>query len=358
MRIAIDATPLIGPRTGIGVFVEELLRSFRNYIPENADYQVAEYTLSLKARITGSTHGHWVPLSARAAPVVWRAFDRPKIERFVGDIDVVHGTNFVVPPSRVPRVISVHDLSFLNDSRRFRNSTRRFDHSVREAVNSGATVHTISHYVAEELRDRYGVEDIRVVYPGVERQMAPAKSTSEKPTLLAVAATNQRKGLADLVKAFQTVARENEIVELQLVGPAGDAEGEVNKSIQMLPDAIRSRVHRFGYVEREHRNRLINNATILVHPSHYEGFGFPILEAMSMGTPVVTTTGGAIPEIAGDAALKVHPGHVDALADAITRVLANEDLRNRFSAAGIDRSQKFSWKETAEGMFDLYRSLL
>ena len=280
MRVAIDATPLIGSRTGIGVFVEELLRSFRDYIPDDAGYEVAQYTLSLKAGIAGSAHGHWVPLPARASSYLWRTFGGPKIERFVGNVDVVHGTNFVVPPSNVPRVISVHDLSFLNEARSFRNSNRRFDHSVREAVNSGATVHTISEYVAEEIRDRYGAQDVHVVYPGVEQKTIVPKTVQERPTLLAVGATHKRKGLVDLIKAFHLVARQNENVQLQLVGPAGNDEENLDQSIKKLPIKIRNRVHRLGYVSREHRDQLIGNATILVHPSHYEGFGFPVLEAV------------------------------------------------------------------------------
>jgi len=358
MRVAIDATPLIGPRTGIGVFVEGLLRSIQNDRPGEVDIQVAEYTLSLKARLQGNTRGYWIPLPAAASSLVWRAFSGPKIEKFVGDIDVVHGTNFVVPPSKVPRVVSVHDLSFLNDSRRSPNSGARFDRSVRDAVKSGATIHTISEYVAQEIRDRYSAQDIRVVYPGVQQQMAGVKPRSERPILIVIGMTDKRKGLLDLVNAFGAIADLNENVELQIVGPPGDAENELDQSVKMLPSTIRSRVHRIGFVEREQRDQLISNATVLVHPSHYEGFGFPVLEAMSMGTPVVTTTGGAIPEITGEAALKVPPGDVDALVDALTELLANEKLRSTFTAAGLDRASKFTWTSTAQGMLDLYSSLL
>ncbi|MEC7427723.1 MAG: glycosyltransferase family 1 protein [Actinomycetota bacterium] len=358
MRVAIDATPLIGPRTGIGVFVEGLLRSIQNDGLGEVDLQIAEYTLSLKARLQGNTRGYWIPLSAATSSLVWRAFSGPKIEKFVGDIDVVHGTNFVVPPSKVPRVVSVHDLSFLNDSRRSRNSNVRFDRSVRDAVNSGATIHTISEYVAQEIQDRYSAQDVRVVYPGVQQQMANVKPPVERPTLVVIGTTDKRKGLLDLVNAFEVIAGLNKSVELQIVGPAGDAEKELDRSVKMLPSATRSRVHRVGFVEREQRDELISNATILVHPSHYEGFGFPVLEAMSMGTPVVTTTGGAIPEIAGEAALKVPPGDVDALAGALAELLANEELRSTFTSAGLDRARKFTWEATAQGMLDLYSSLL
>ena len=358
MRVAIDATPLIGPRTGIGVFVEGLLRSIQNGGLGELDLQIAKYTLSLKARLQGNTHGYWIPLPAATASLVWSAFNGPKIEKFVGDIDVVHGTNFVVPPSKVPRVISVHDLSFLNDSRCSRNSSARFDRSVRDAVKSGATIHTISEHVAQEIRDRYSAHDVRVVYPGVQQHIAGVKPPVERPILIVIGTTDKRKGLLDLVNAFEVIAGLNESVELQIVGPAGDGENELAQSVEMLPSAIRSRVHRIGFVEREQRDQLISNATVLVHPSHYEGFGFPVLEAMSMGTPVVTTTGGAIPEIAGEAALKVPPGDVDALAGALTELLADEELRSVFTTAGIERASKFTWTGTARGMLDLYSSLL
>ena len=358
MRVAIDATPLIGPRTGIGVFVEGLLLSLQDGSSEEVDLQIAEYTLSVKARLRGEARGYWIPMPAIASSFVWRTFSGPKIESFVGDIDVVHGTNFVLPPSSSPRVISVHDLSFLNNSGRSRNPTGRFDRSVRDAVNSGATVHTISEYVAQEIRDRYGAEDVRVVYPGVQPHFVSSQPASAKQTLVAVGATQKRKGLLDLVDAFELVAGLNEEIELQIVGPPGDGEDELVQSIKTLPGPIRSRVHRIGFVEAQQRDQLISNATILVHPSHYEGFGFPVLEAMSMGTPVLTTTGGAIPEIAGDAALKVHPGDVDAMAGALTELLADEELLSTFTEAGLDRARKFSWRDAAKGIYDLYSSLL
>jgi len=330
----------------------------QNDRPGDIDLQIAEYTLSLKARLEGNTRGYWIPLPAATSSFVWRAFGGPKIERFVGDIDVVHGTNFVVPPSKVPRVVSVHDLSFLNDSRQSRASSARFDRSVRDAVNSGVTIHTISEYVAEEIRDRYSAQDVRVVYPGVQQQMTGVKPLLETPVLIALGTTDKRKGLLDLVNAFGVIAALNESLELQIVGPAGDAENELDQSIKMLPSVIRSRVHRIGFIEREHRDQLISNATVLVHPSHYEGFGFPVLEAMSMGTPVVTTTGGAIPEITGEAALKVPPGDVDAMVDALSELLANEKLRTTLTTAGLDRARQFTWTGAAQGMLDLYSSLL
>ena len=112
-----------------------------------------------------------------------------------------------------------------------------------------------------------------------------------------------------------------------------------------------------GFVDQLVRDQLIAGATILAHPSHYEGFGFPILEAMATGVPVVTTTGGAIPEIAGQAAVTVTPGDVQELAAAISDMLENENSRSALIASGLERSQKFTWAATAQEMLALYTSL-
>ena len=166
MRVALDATPMIGTRTGIGVFVAELLRTIQAMKRRGADVEVTEYTLSVGAHLRRETQGVWVPLPASRAPTVWRWFKGPRIETFVRGVDVVHGTNYIVPPSIHPRVVTVHDLSFLRDSGAAPASTVRFDRAVADAVRSGAVVHTISNYVAEEIIDRYGTLDVRVVYPG------------------------------------------------------------------------------------------------------------------------------------------------------------------------------------------------
>ena len=163
MRVALDATPMIGTRTGIGVFVAELLRAIQAMKRRGADVEVTAYTLSVRARLRGETQGVWVPLPASRAPTVWRWFKGPRIETFIKKVDVVHGTNYLVPPSTHPRVVTVHDLSFLHDSGAAPAAIARFDRAVADAVNSGAVVHTISNYVAEEIRDRYRAPDVRVV---------------------------------------------------------------------------------------------------------------------------------------------------------------------------------------------------
>jgi len=358
MRVALDATPMIGTRTGIGVFVTELLHSMQAMQQRGNDVEIAVYTLSVRARLRREIEGVWVPLPASTAPTVWRWLKGPRIERFVGQVDVVHGTNYRVPPSTHPRVVTVHDLSFLHDSAVAGASIARFDRAVAYAVSSGAVVHAISNHVAEEIIERYDAPDVRVVYPGVHTRRPKKQEKGRRPVLLALGATQRRKGLPDLVRAFELIGQMNKNVELHIVGPAGDDEDRVNRSIRQLPDAIATRVQRIGFVGEEERDQRVADATVLVHPSYYEGFGFPIVEAMALGTPVVTTTGGALPEIAQDAALMIDPGDVDALAGELIRVLEDEETQERLIEAGRQRAANFSWADTARGVVDVYRSLL
>ena len=115
MRVAIDATPLIGIRTGIGVFLEGLLDSLNEFGQKEDAIEIAEYTLSFSARLRGYTRGTWVLLPAAQAPVIWKMFNAPKVERLLGEIDLVHGTNYVVPAPTAPQLLTVHDLSFLDN---------------------------------------------------------------------------------------------------------------------------------------------------------------------------------------------------------------------------------------------------
>ena len=358
MRVALDATPLIGTRTGIGVFVAELLRSLQASEQEGIDIEIAPYTLSVGARLRGKTQGAWVPIPAGKAATVWRHFKGPRIERFVGGGDVVHGTNYLVPPSSHPRLVTVHDLSFLREPVAASAPIARFDRAVADAVNTGAVVHAISNYVADEIRDRFAAPDGRVVYPGVQPRPSTTEPKGTSPVLVTLGVTQRRKGISDLISAFGLIAQANKSVELHIIGPAGDDENRTNQLVRRLPASIAARVQRIGFVDDEERDRRIADATILVHPSHYEGFGLPVVEAMASGTPVVTTTGGALPEIAGDAALMVDPGDVDALASALTHVLEDEQTRAHLIQAGRDRAARFSWADTASGLIDVYDSFL
>jgi len=151
------------------------------------------------------------------------------------------------------------------------------------------------------------------------------------------------------------IAADHPDLRLVLAGPDGPARPAVDDAVAALPEAVRERVVITGGVSDAGRVALLAHARVLAYPSLYEGFGFPVLEAMSIGVPVVAARAGSIPEVAGDAATLVGPTDVQALAAALGALADDEGRRAEQVALGHDQARRFSWLETAHGLASLYR---
>ena len=170
--------------------------------------------------------------------------------------------------------------------------------------------------------------------------------------MLAMGTVEPRKDLPLLVAAFDTIAAADPELRLVLAGPDGWGAAALTAAIDRA--VHRRRIRRLGWVDDDARWALVRGASVVAYPSRYEGFGLVPLDAMSVGTPVVATAVGAIPEVAGDCALLVEPGEVDALAEALTRVLHDEALAARLVVSGHERVAGFTWSSTVEGLVGLY----
>jgi glycosyltransferase involved in cell wall biosynthesis len=275
---------------------------------------------------------------------------------------VVHALNFVAPPSRAPVVVMVHDLTFVRFPELCTPDTLRYGDLVRRAVGRGAVVHTASEYVAEEVRQWLGVPADRVVaipsglppVTGGDAE-AGARLVGGKRYVLALGTVEPRKNLPALVRAFSAIAAADPEVRLVVAGPDGWDREQFTAAVDRA--AHRDRIVRLGYVSQEARRDLLAGATVFAYPSRYEGFGFPPLEAMAAGVPVVAGRAGALPEVLGDAALLVDPSDDDALAGAIARLLDDPATRDDLVARGHARTARYSWTTTADAVTALYRSL-
>jgi glycosyltransferase involved in cell wall biosynthesis len=165
--------------------------------------------------------------------------------------------------------------------------------------------------------------------------------------------TEPRKDFPGLVKAFDRIASRYPDLELRIAGPEGWGEDQVRSAIAASPH--RGRIKRMGWVADT--GGLVAGATVFAFPSIYEGFGYPPLEAMSLGVPVVATSAGAVPEIAQDAAVLVEPGDPDALGRALSCVLDDGELRAQLVEKGKARAARFSWDAAASAMRDLYAEI-
>ena len=375
MRVAVDVTPLVGVRTGIGQAVGAIIDALRaqQVPPQDPGLrvlapEVIPYALSRRARGHAGSLPEGTRFPAWPARMLLRAWERsdgPTIDRWLDGADVVHATNYLAPPSRHPVVVSVWDCTFVRSPELVSPAVRKLEPMLRRALRRGAWVHTGSHFVASEIIEHFGADlagpdRVVVVAPGIpelhrDGEVEPETQALVKtPFILALGTIEPRKNLDGLVRAFGLLAPQHPDLHLVLAGPDGPGRRAVDLARAALPHHSASRIVITGPVSDAGRTTLLESAAVLAYPSVYEGFGFPILEAMRSGVPVVASLAGSIPEVAGDAAALVEPLDPDALAAALARVLTDDDHRDELVARGRVRATEFSWGETARGLTELY----
>jgi glycosyltransferase involved in cell wall biosynthesis len=366
LRVALDGAPLLGDRTGIGRLTEEMLVALAG----RGDIDVSTYVISrtgrrdIGPRVPPGVRVAGSVLPARYVYPLWERGWGPRIERWTGRVDVVHATNYRVPPARAAVVVSLHDLTFVQHPELVDEETRRFGTRLVElGIRRGATVHVISDFVGAEVRAHFGLPPERVVrvYPGVRVEhgsdaTAGAALAGTNRYVLAVGTIEPRKNYPALVRAFDAVAATTPDLALVVAGRDGWDRPAFDAAVASA--AARDRIRTLGYVNESQRADLLAGATVFAYPSLVEGFGFPPLEAMLAGVPVVAARQGTLEEVLGDAALLADPGDVDALAGALATAIGDDDVRGRLVTAGTARAGRYTWERTGAGLAELYGRLI
>jgi glycosyltransferase involved in cell wall biosynthesis len=372
LRISIDFTAAIGDRTGIGTYALELVRALLPLVgPDELRLDVHAYRhpgwhakiRRLLSTVPEVRANRFLPhgLLLRAE----RALGWPRHETVFGAADVHHGTNYLAPPSRRARiVITVHDLAFVRFAKEI-PVPHQYARYIRASVERAHRIIAVSKATRRDLVELFAVEPARIaVIPEGAPASLPAVPPEEFAALrerwglperyfLFVGTLEPRKNLPRLVRAFDAAARR--IVGrkgLLLLGRPGWAMEDLRSEIRRCPFPIATP----GFVPTEVRNAALANAVALVLPSLWEGFGLPVLEAFRAGTPVVASAAGALPEVAGDAALLADPTDTEGLAAALIRMAADPDLRADLTRRGTQRVRRFTWERTARETLEVYRN--
>ena len=358
LRVLLDGTALLGPRTGIGRYIAALVAELATRV--DVDLTVTGFTargqLALRAAVPDGVRVRGGPVPARGLRAAWQRGAWPPVELLAGDADVLHAPNFVLPPARrAAGVVTIHDLAFLDRPDELAPANRNLPELVRSAAHRAAAVCTPSRAVAGEVVRRLHVPADRVlvtplgVSPGWFRATPPTAELRAElglppRYLIFVGAAQPRKGLDVLLDAHQA---ELDLPPLVLAGPAGWGP----------PRATSSRVHPVGYLQEAVLRAVVAGATALVLPSRDEGFGLPLAEAMAAGVPVVCSNLPALREVAGEHATLVPPGDVAALAAALITVSGSGS-----DAAGTAgrraQAARFTWAACAEATVSAYQLAL
>jgi glycosyltransferase involved in cell wall biosynthesis len=335
--IALDATYSLGHNlSGVGVYSHEMLYGLTQAHPQE------EFQFCYRPH-------RFLPSYREALP--GNAVRRLLVGTPPGDI--FHALNQRVDTKARRTVCTFHDLFVMTSEYSSPEFRARFSEQARQAAALSDVIIAVSQFTASQVESLLGVsaKRIRVIHHGVR---PPAPSNSQREDLiLFVGAIQKRKNVARLVKAFERLPKS---WRLALAGaPNGYGAAEELQAVEASPR--RSDIDVLGYVSAETLASLYARARIFAFPSLDEGFGMPVLEAMSSGVPVVTSTCSALPEVAGDAAILVDPLDQDAIAEALLRVASDPALSADLVQRGIEHARQFTWQAAVEKTWQVYTEI-
>jgi glycosyltransferase involved in cell wall biosynthesis len=304
--------------------------------------------------------------------ILWEQAALPLLAR-QSRLDLLHGAVNISPAiAPCPTVVTVHDLSFMRYPQAFPPMQRAYLHSqVRRSVAAARRVIAVSQATKQDVVDLFGAppDRIDVVYNGVDASFCPAPAAEVEAFrrraglperfILHLGTLEPRKNLVRLVQAFARVRAQDTgqpSVKLVLAGGKGWDYDAVFAEVSR--QGLEQEVLFPGYVRDEELAWWYRAAALFVYPSLLEGFGLPVLEAMACGAPTVTSNLSSLPEVAGDAALLVDPTSVDALVEALLRLLADADLARELRGRGLAQAARFPWRRTAAETAAVYRRAL
>jgi alpha-1,3-rhamnosyl/mannosyltransferase len=367
MRVTIDAIPLLVRSAGVKNY---LYYWTRHLLQESRDIDVRLFPYLGMPRELNHEGSVTNPLSTLARLGLLFVMNRtPAIfsDLAIPATDIFHTCKVLYPPRRARLTATVHDLTcwIMPETHSPANvaADRRFADRILKHADGLIAASAATRDDAVRILG-LAPEKFRVIYHGIaqpyfevtpeDSETARARFALHRPYLLAVGTIEPRKNVDLLLDAYSALpASVRDEFELVFAGPPGWAQTATKARLQQPPRGVRY----IGYVEEEAMPGIFAGATALVYPSLYEGFGFPVAQAMAVGTPVITSNVSALPEIAGGAAILIDPHSQAELRDAMRDLLTSSSTRSRLIQLGRTNVQRFTWAESARQSLRFFQDL-
>jgi glycosyltransferase involved in cell wall biosynthesis len=379
MRVALNATALLSPLTGIGQYSFQLARELLTRDECTLDLFYGSYWDRRLYATPSKTLASALPWIRNRVPKSYqirrwiqnRQFYRHTVDRGAQKFDIYHEPNYLPLRFDGPTVITVHDLSWIRHPEthpkvRVDAMNRYFEPGLRRAN----AIITDSSFVKGEVMDVFGIpsEKIFVVPLGVEAHFRPLNGVQTRVVLerhqlkhgqyfLAVGTLEPRKNLSIVLRAYvQLPHQTRQRYPLVLIGMKGWRTSALEAEISPL--VASGQVRQLGYTPREELHTLIAGARALVYPSIYEGFGLPPLEAMACGIPVICANSSSLPEVVGEAGVLIDPYDEGSVIAALCKMADDDPWQMALSSMSRQQSMGFNWTKCAQDTLSVYRSVL
>jgi len=384
LTIAVDATPIRQRPSGIGLYALNLIRALeRLQAQENFQLSLV-YQPSFKHWLKRNWRlpevldlgidTHLLPLPVTLTTLLAKAPNNPLLsylDRYLGQPDILQGTDhYVYPCCQAWKVMTIHDLTFLKYPQFVSSIVHTYGDRIRTCLRWTDQIITVSNSTKADIVECLDVSPERIfVTPLASRYagytLSPETQQSLKatinfdfsiPYLLFVSTLEPRKNVEGFIAAFNYLKQKHGIEhQLVLIGQKGWKYKAIFAAMEQSP--WQHQIHHLDYLSDELVALFYTQAEVFVYPSYYEGFGLPILEAMTLGAPVVASPRSSLPEVAGDAALFADPDDPVELADAILSLIQDPQRRQSLIQQGKAQAQRFSWERTAQETLKAYRAM-
>ncbi len=371
MRITIDLSPYVHHHAGLGRYAGELAHALETIAPQNEYIGLYHATREMQfGSELKNVRAFRVPLDAKPwrMSVLLAYYARLSMDRWLPPCDVFHATDHLLPPLKNARsVFTIHDLIFRFFPEYHLPLNRWFlDLMLPKFMQRANTVVAVSENTKRDVMRLMNIpaEKIVVIYEGVSSAFRPIENRDELERvrakyklppryILFFSTIEPRKNLITLLDTYaELLKRGTNVPPLVVMGRKGWLYERTLQHIGAL--GLSERVVLTNWVEGADVPAVINLADVFVFPSLYEGFGLTPLEAMACGTPIISSNASSLPEVVGDAGILVEPRDVGGFADAITRVLENDALRQELRARGLKQAARFSWERAARDTLTVY----